>query len=514
MVVGLANAPPQSKKAQAAAKKQAGAAPLNPNKGRDPAATTVEKPAEKKEHDGRPDKAAYDVEQEKLKKEIDVLQAKVVRNLGFNEVKSRIAKAGSNGPNQERKKELRAQLDALRGDQARIKGGRGKTLDQVKAMQDSVMAKIKELQAAKSKLPYKTVQDVDNQIKALDAKVNAGVMKLVDEKKALMEISSLKKTRKTVESFSSQQAAIDADKAKIDTIRASLDDPEAKAISDKFTAVKAELDKINKEQEELSKSRDSLYEERNAASKELDAVYTKKKESAAVFREANNKFYQKLNEDRAKRMERQRAERQQYEDNKKAEQNQRALEEAQAPAFEREIEDCRTLIGFFQKRIGVAVTETSGGGLFTRADVAGVPKLEVRQVDTAVPAGAVAAKKKGEQEEEYFMGGGGKKKKGGKKVPEEKKEEDEKLNLPFGTLTALLTLGIASPLTVKEVPATIEALQTKKKYFDDNQDRVTKEKIAAAEKRIAEAEFKAAKNGAAEEEAAPAEAPAGEKTEA
>lgn len=89
------------------------------------------------------------------------------------------------------------------------------------------------------------------------------MMKLVDEKKALNEISTLKKTRKAVESFSTQQALIDADKAKIDEIRAGLDDPEARALSDKFTAAKAELDAIHKVNDESSKGRDTLYEERN-----------------------------------------------------------------------------------------------------------------------------------------------------------------------------------------------------------------------------------------------------------
>lgn len=115
-------------------------------------------------------------------------------------------------------------------------------------------------------------------------------MKLVDEKKALAEISNLKKTRKTVESFSDQQAEIDAEKAKIDAIRAELDNPEAKAVSDKFNAARAELDKINKQHDEASKGRDALFDERNAVSKELDALFAKKKESVAAFRAANDKY--------------------------------------------------------------------------------------------------------------------------------------------------------------------------------------------------------------------------------
>ncbi|KAK4703567.1 hypothetical protein P7C70_g2653, partial [Phenoliferia sp. Uapishka_3] len=499
MVVGAAPVV-QTKKSAALAKKLAAAPPLPSSKGHDPAATTVEKKVVVQDvSDGRPDKAAYDKEQDALRVEIDALQAK------NNDVKNRIAATSGKGPNNDRKVQLRAELEALRGDQARIKGGRGKTMDQVKAMQEGLSKKIKELQAAKAKLPYKSVAEVDAAIANLDRQVSSGMMKLVDEKKALMEMSSLKKTRKNVESFGSQQASIDADKTKIDAIRAGLDDPEAKAISDKFNAARAELDKINKAHDEASKGRDVLFEERNAISKELDVAFSKKKESANAFREANNKFYQKMNDDRAKRLERQRAERQAFEDSKRSEINLRLLEEAQAPAFEREIEDCRTLVDFFQRRIGLAGTANPSSVLYARAAVAGVPELEIRKVESGPPEGAVALKKKGTEEEVFFMGGRGKKgKKGPKqlkgetpkvKTEEERKEEEkaQPLNLPFPTLSALLTLGITSPLTVGDVPTTIEALTVKMKYFSDNQDRVTREKIAAVEKKIAAADAKSAK---------------------
>jgi len=137
-------------------------------------------------------------------------------------------------------------------------------------------------------------------------------MKLVDEKKALSEISSLRKSRKTVEGFSTLQTSIDNDKKKIDEVRALLDDPEQKKLDEQFKSVKKELDEVNKKMDEQSKGRDSLFEERNASqsnsslhlssssiadrescltvSAQLDELFTKKKASANAFREANNKF--------------------------------------------------------------------------------------------------------------------------------------------------------------------------------------------------------------------------------
>lgn len=204
------------------------------------------------------------------------------------------------------------------------------------------------------------------------------------------------------------------------------------------------------------------------------------------------------------------------EDAKRAEINERLLEEAQAPAFEREIEDCRTLIDFFQRRLGGSGTVTPSERLGGPSIVAGVAKLEIRQIDNSgPPAGTVALKKKYDQEDEYFTGGK-KGKKGPRKVVEGEvtPAKNESLNLPFGTLSALLTLGIESPIVLSEVAKTIESLEVKKNYFSDNQvrflfmplltfsvphvltlvalyqARVTKERIGAVEKKIAAAEAK------------------------
>ncbi|GAA6048548.1 hypothetical protein JCM3770_006547 [Rhodotorula araucariae] len=490
-----ASAPAPLTKAQRKAAAQASQGPALKKAAHDPAAVVVEAKPKDESTGGRPDKAAYDAEQDALRAEIEALQAKA------NDIRNKISASSSRGgPDYERKLALRQELDALRGEQARLKGGRGKTLDQLKTLQDAMNKKIKDLQAAKAKAPYKTVQEVENQIKSLERQVESGTMKLVDEKKALNEISSLRKSRKLVESFAIQQQAIDADKAKIDDVRKELDDPEQKAASKKFDELRKELDEINKRMEEVSKGRDGLFEERDSISKQLADLMGRKRASAAAFREANNKYYQKLDEDRAKRDERRRAERKADEDSRRAKINEQLLEEAQAPAFEREVNDCRTLIRFFQRRIGLAPADGTGAAtsLFARPEVAGVPKLELRRVENELHKGAVALKKKGEQEDEAWGGFAGKKSKkqaGNKKAAAAETGDapalasaDEKLNLPLGTLTALLSLGIAAPLTTGEVPTVIDSLQLKMRYFNDNQDRVTKERVAAVQKKIAAAD--------------------------
>jgi len=148
-------------------------------------------------------------------------------------------------------------------------------------------------------------------------------------------------------------------------------------------------------------------------------------------------------------------------------------------------------------------------------------------VENELPKGTIVRKKGEQPEDESGWGGVGKnKKKGGNKNNGNKASSaegasastnDQLLNLPFGTLAALMGLGITAPLTTKEVSQTIDNLELKKKYFVDNQvsallfqlgavwrlriflrlqDRVTKERVAAVEKKInAAAESNGKSNG-------------------
>lgn len=78
-------------------------------------------------------------------------------------VRSRIALAQSPGSN-DRRTVLKAEMDALRGEQGKYKAERQKTLDEVKRLQEGVQKKIKDAQASKGKLSYKNVGEIDQRI--------------------------------------------------------------------------------------------------------------------------------------------------------------------------------------------------------------------------------------------------------------------------------------------------------------------------------------------------------------
>jgi hypothetical protein len=307
-------------------------------------------------------------------------------------------------------------------------------------------------------------------------------MKLADEKRALQELSQCKRNRRLVEGFQADQQAIDDDRAAADELRTQLDDPASKAASERYDAIKVQLEELNKERDEAYASRSKLYEERDSLQEQLNALFNQKRQSAQNFRDANDRYWNKVNEDRAKRAEKLRAQRAAEEAEKKLELAGRIREEAATPAYATQIQDCQTLIDFFS---GKSIDNTSNVALVTKADVAGVPKLELRTVEAGPAQGLVARKKKGEDEDLYFAGKGkGKGKKGGAKAGDASEVPtpiSTALNIPFPTLSALLSLSIPPPASSTDVPRVVEDLKTKKAWFEANQARATAENISKAE---------------------------------
>ncbi|KAL6299698.1 hypothetical protein BKA93DRAFT_805330 [Sparassis latifolia] len=433
---------------------------------------------------GKPEKAIYEREQEQIKTEIDALQVKL------SAVKDKLASAGRGGPSSDRRNALRAELDSVRGQQSTGKASRGKILDQLKSLQDNIQKKIKDLNTAKAKIPYRSVAEVDERIRQLEKQVESGNLKLVEEKRALAEISQCKRSRRAVEGFQAEQDSIEADRAVAEELRRELEDPEAKAASERYDAIRAELDEIKKEGDEAYAHRSKLLDERTALQGQLDVLYNQKRDSAQRFREANDKYWYKVNEDRARRAERQRAQRAAEEEAKKKELADRLREEADAPAFQSNIEDCQTLIDFFFGK----TSATPSSPTPVKTDLEGVPQLELRTVEGSTD-GLVVRKKKGEDEQLYFVSSKGKKSKkthhGGPKAialsegnSSDASGSQNQVHVPLPTLSALLSLSISPPTSPADLLRVVEDLKIKKAWFEANQARVTAENKEKAEAQI------------------------------
>lgn len=119
----------------------------------------------------------------------------------------------------------------------------------------------------------------------------------------------MRRHRKVVEGFAQQQQAIDADRAQIDALKLHLDDPESKALNDKAEEIKKGLTQAKVEIDQAQASRQTLFDQRNKLQADLDAVYAEKREHNEKHRETMDAYYQKVNEDKARRAQRAKEER-------------------------------------------------------------------------------------------------------------------------------------------------------------------------------------------------------------
>ena len=311
-------------------------------------------------------------------------------------------------------------------------------------------------------MPFKSVEDLDSQINRLESQVNGGMMKLVDEKKALAEISNLKKVRKNFSAFDVQEKQISELRASIKQIKDSMDDPEAKALSEKYNGLQAELDAIKAEQDGVYKNLSSLRDERsklhNEQREKFDAIrklkdeyYGAKKAFAAYEREARNKAW-----------ERKQAERERFERERKKERAQRMLTEASDPAYLDEIRRARSLLHFFDP------TSTPAPAAAADASNSSLAAKAARTVDDAGIKGQRLVRKE-DREDEYLPAT---KKSGGKKGG--KKETGAKgYNVPPAVIEDCASMGLNPPASAADVPEVIEKIKAKLAHWEADQDAQT-----------------------------------------
>lgn len=384
-----------------------------------------------------------------------------------NAVKAKIEiaqpkKDGPPSPVQQRRQELIAKLNEIRQKQAGSKTSRTSKLDQIKRLDEQLRSRIAEQKAARSKVPFKSVEDLDSQINHLDSQVNGGMMKLVDEKKAIAEISNLKKVRKNFSAFEAQDKQISELRASIKQIKDSMDDPEAKALSETYNGLQAELDAIKAEQDGVYKNLSSLRDERSklhteqrekfdAIRKIKDDYYGAKKAFAAYEREARNKAW-----------ERKQAERERFERERKKERAQRMLAEASDPAYLDEIRRARSLLHFFDPTstpAPAADTGASGNSLAAKA---------VRTVDGAGIKGQRLVRKE-DREEDYLPAA---KKSSAKKAG--KKEGGAKgFNVPPAVIEDCASMGLNPPSSAADIPDVIEKIKAKLAHWETDQEAQT-----------------------------------------
>lgn len=364
-------------------------------------------------------------------------------------------------PTQKRRQELIAQANEIRQKQAGGKNARTTKLDQIKRIDEQVRSRINEQKAAKSKIPYKSVEDVDNQIASLDKQVNSGTMKLVDEKKALADISSLRKVRKNFGQFEDSQKQIDDLRAKIKEIKDTMDDPEQKAMSEQYNKIQAELDIIKAEQDEAYQGLSSLRDERTKLQAEQQEKYTAIRKLKDDYYGQKKAFQSYEREAREARRERQKAEHDRFVNERKKADAERRLADASDPAYLDEIRRANSLLSFLDP-----THKIEKGPLM--ADT-GLGAQAQRTIDESGLKGTKLVRKD-DREEEYFAAvkKGKKGKKSGASAGSSKF-----FNVPPSVVEDCAAMGIDPPMSSADIPAVTEKVRAKLDFWKNDQQTQT-----------------------------------------
>ncbi|KAH8646962.1 nuclear segregation protein [Tricladium varicosporioides] len=425
----------------------------------DSSATDKSKKIEKPE---KPDEETYKAELKKLEKSHESNLASMQSVKG----KIELAKGAKDSPSAKRRGELIAKLKAIREKQGAGKGQRTQTFDKIKKLDESIKADINAQKNARGKVSFKSVEDLDRQIAQYEKQVDSGMMKLVDEKKAISEISNLRKQRKQFAGFDDSQKTIDKKKADLKALRDTLDDPESKALSEEYNTYQTELDAIKAEQDEAHKNIQSLYDERTK-------LYNAQQESWATLRKCKDDYYEQLRkvkdyEQTARKvaMQRRKQEQEKYAMEKKRERAQQVLSEASEKAYLDEIRRAETLLRFLDPSYSAEKAPLQAPSQFTAQ--------AQRTVDDSGIKGVKVVRK---EEEDYFAGTKGKKgkknKKNAAKAESPAAPAPGKYNCPPAVMEDCSAMGIDPPMSAADIPGVREKVMAKLDHWKADQEAQT-----------------------------------------
>jgi chromosome segregation ATPase len=367
-------------------------------------------------------------------------------------------------PVQKRRQEIRAELDQIRHKQAHFKNARNTRTEQIKRLDEQLKHRISEQKLARSKVPYRSAEELDDHVRDLERKVESGSLKLVDEKKALNEITAAKKMRKHFTQFDDVQKAIDDLKAKIKEIKDSGDNPEAQQLSERYNTLQAEMDSIKAQSDEAHKNIKGLLTEKDELNAEQKKSYAAIKKLKDDFYAQKRAFRHYEDEQKQKARERFRAERErQIQERKKAD-AERFLEDASNPAFMEEIRRANSLLQFLDPTMKAAEKAPllENKGLAAEAQ---------RKVDDSGIKGMKLVQKK-DRDEDYLAAAAPKKGKKGKKAPVA--ADKQKFTVPPSALEDCAFLGVDPPMKAEDIPSVVEKVNEKLAHWKESQDAETK----------------------------------------
>lgn len=403
----------------------------------------------------RPDQAEFKKQDADLTEKLEKVQNE--QKLTRQKLSPAGQAKGTTGSN-DRQAELQKELKSLIAKQNESRNSKKKVFEEIQRADDQVQKKIKDLQAAKSRIGFKNVADLDRHIQSLESQVESGSLKLVEEKKTLNEISSLKKAKRSFGTFAEAQEAIDQERQQVAELRKKVDDKDTAENNARFKEITAELDSLRAENKKTYDQRSKIREELDKLQKERDEIFQSRKELRDTYYSKKNAYDDFVRQEQKRKQEQYKAEKKARESEKRKRFAAEKLEEAATPAYATEINTAENLISFFNRG-----EKPLPPGTVSANAISG-------PATTSAPEGMKVFKR---EEEPLFAPVK-------KNTKKKTAANQDKLVMGYDILEDLGKLKISPPLNKEGVPTVVKELEDKIKWYKENQDRQTKENIAQA----------------------------------
>lgn len=368
---------------------------------------------------------------------------------------------------------MKSELASIRQQQSGFKNSRGDVQGKIAALDSQLKSRIAEHKVKRGQVSWKSVQEIDVEIQRQEKIAESSTATLVDQKKAIAEVSNLRKQKKAFGGFDEAQKAIDTLKTQIADLRKSLDNPETKALSAKYDELNKELNSIKANQDEAYKNLNSLRDERTKLHALQQEKYLAVRDVKDKYHKARVAYRDYENEQYRIRQTRQKEEREAFQKEKRKKIAAQKLQEASEPAYMDDIFTAEGLIRYFDPSSSEAARSLVGpSGFAAEAQ---------RSVDTKSEIKGMKISRKEDREDDYFVGTGGKKGKKGKKggsaaaSPAPGTPIEGKFNLSIGIIEELAKVGLEPPMNQAGVPAVVDKLKEKRDQWKKDQDSKTKE---------------------------------------
>lgn len=417
----------------------------------------------------RPDRTAFERRMNELKAELKVLQA------DFNKARDAVESAApSKGSKDDPWQALLSERDEARKVRDEARKDISGVLGEAKTLESTIQRKLRDLQALRPKSGPKSEAELDQLISRHERQVDSGSMSLVDEKKALREITALRRQRKQFGDADKLQAEIDKDRAEATKLRKSIDDSALKTANKRLDEANSALDAHKAQRQEGRSKLDDLWSVRRAAQEKVRECRSALDKVRTEFNAEQQAFRENVAKQRREREAEEKAAKLAAAKSRKLADAQAKLDAAKEPAFASQIDKAIGVLTYFDPSYATEQEASSSASssqslkLGTQRDahqVENVPET-ARELGKKPSPGTLSRKQLKHQAQQARNVQSGK---------------PRALQLDPAVIEDLAALNIALPTTAEDVATTKEKIVEKIAYYRANNERVTKERAERAE---------------------------------